>query len=33
MIARNERILIIDDDRDIRDIIRLVLELEGFKVD
>lgn len=33
MIAGNERILVIDDDRDIRDIIRLVLELEGFKVD
>jgi DNA-binding response OmpR family regulator len=33
MIARNERILVIDDDSDIRDIIRLILELEGFKVD
>ncbi|QEM02998.1 response regulator [Mucilaginibacter rubeus] len=33
MTARNERILVIDDDRDIRDIIRLILELEGFKVD
>jgi DNA-binding response OmpR family regulator len=33
MTVRNERILVIDDDRDIRDIIRLVLELEGFQVD